>query len=134
MRITKTMLQTVMWKIKSAKYNEKKEAKNILLKEKNNSKEVKKVQDSIKNAQILIEDLPASVISNSYVLRQFIEKTESCWNKSLAEVLFADEFNKIDWPCEAKDMEFELTLLADASETMTEFVTKAEEKFNIKIV
>lgn len=135
MKITKTMLQTVMGKIKNAKYNLKKESIDAFFEEKAKDKKVIEAKQTIREAKEILNTLSNNVLETDYNMKNFAKDSNVCEdNNAIAKAIFRKEYNKLDASCENKDLEFELTLLADASSTMTEFVEKAEEKFKVKIV
>ena len=135
MKITKTMLQTVMWKIKNAKYNSKKESIDKFFKEKANDPKVIEAKQTIREAKEILETLSIDVLETDYSMKQFVKNSNVCEEEnSIIRAIFRKEYKKLDGSCEHKDLEFELTLLADASDSMTDLVAKAEEKFKVKIV
>lgn len=135
MKITKTMLQTVIWKIKNATYNAKKESIDAFFEEKAKDPKVAEAKQTIREAKEILNTLSINVLETNYSMKNFAKDSNVCEDdNAITKAIFRKEYNKLDASCENKDLEFELTLLADASSTMTEFVEKAEEKFNVKIV
>ncbi len=132
MKISSKNMKTLVGKIVAAQHEEQGIARQNFIKKKENSQEVLEINQTILEAKEILNTLPEK-IKNNYYIKNFLSNY-TCWGKTIIELLFEDELNKLAKCNDSRDnIEFELAILSDSSETIVELIQKAEKKFKVKI-